>query len=171
MIWPVIGKDRRKLTIFIIGEIELLVGHQLQLFRYQPVRERRQAYRAFRDNHHVGTVALMRGFTQTPHRQQRVIIYRTAVIHQKDVHLRLDVPVLESVVEQYELSFRKLPHQFLDSSPAALAHGNLYPRAMFEVNLERLVTDAVGGAVGIGKNESPCLPFVATAQHSDIEGG
>ena len=88
---------------------------------------------------------------------------------QKDIYLRLNIAMLESIVEDNELGIGEDPEYFVDTITAIFADSYLNERGELSIDLEGFVADNIGGAFGICYDETFGFALIPAAEDSDLE--
>ena len=160
---------RHEFAVLQRGEVEFLVGIQVHGFGDDPELHGAQVLGAFGHDDDVGPGLAVAGFSQPACRQQLVVDDETMVIHEQDVDARLDIAVLEGIVEQDHVGFLGffIVGEPIDAMAAFLVHRHKDVGKLL-LHLIGLVSDVLHPRVLVSQHISPTLALVATAENGHL---
>lgn len=150
------------------GEVEALVGIEVEVLADDPVVEGFHLLGTLGDDHYLSPRELRRTVAQPSEGQHAVFVDGVVVVHQDDVDPGLDVAVLEGVVQYNQVHLRMGFAQPLDPFDASFADGD-GDVGVLEFDLFGFVADFLEGAGHCGEQETFGLPFVAAREDGDVE--
>ena len=176
LIQPEVGgllrKERMELLIDDLTEEELLMGLQMQILLDDPIGERLHLPTALGDNDNVCSARGFPWFTKLTIGQQLVGIVGPTLVGQQNRQAWADIPMLEGIIEQHDLwAFCQGQVEQLLHPPTSVAIDRYHHLRKLLLDLKRFVSDLRAGVCRGREQESPALPFVASAQDSHPIGG
>ena len=159
-----LGKYRLQVAVVEGGEVEMLVGEEVQPPRNDVELDGLHVGGAFGHNHDIGPRQFVTRLPQATGRQQLVQMQRPVVVGEHNRDEGRNITVLEGIVEQNDVEVGQQLFQLLDApAPVGIdGNGNV---GEFPLDLVRLVADVTGGRLRIGQDEPPALALVAPAEH------
>ena len=137
--------SKARVAIADVAEEQLGGRKQVKVLLHRAYGDGRDVGGTLGHHHHVGLDEPMSRLTQGAQRQQLVVERRMIVVHQHDIHLRLNPAVLEGIVEDNERDVGVDAQQFLDALAPTLAHGQRDDAIEFLINLIGLITQVARG--------------------------
>ena len=151
------------------GEEQLLIGIQIHGLGDDTELHGLEVLGALGDYHDIGTVLGLDGLAQTACGQQAIVDDQTMVIDQQDIDARLDITVLESIVEQYHIDIQTalVGCQVVDTTGALPidSHGDTWELLL---HLIGLVANHLHGGILVGQHEALALSLIATTEHGHV---
>ena len=155
-------------SIVYCREKELLIGIEVHRLGNDAILHRLQVFRTFGHYDDVGTVFTVEGFTQPASRQQLVVDDKAVIVYQQDVDARLDVAMLEGIVQQNDIQPFVKCCQLVYSVTAILVDCHLHIWILL-LHLIRLVADIEHRRVSPSQYKAFALSLVAATQHGNTE--
>ena len=156
------------MPVIIAREIKFLKREEFEILFKDAVLHRLHIGRTFCHDDDIGPVERAARLAQTAIRKQTVSKDRAVVLGEHYRHRRLDIAVLESVIEQYQTDFGINLQHTVYAFDTFLAHGHGNLRTKLAVYLIGLVAYVLGARLGCGKDKSFGSTLVAARKHTYI---
>jgi len=160
-----IGEDGFRRVVLVGGEEQVLVGIEFHDLRQDAELHRLHILWTLGDNDDIGTILALYRLTQTTCGQQLVVDDETVIVDEQDVDARLDVTVLEGIVEEDDVDILACLaiDEFLDTACTVTVDGQRDIRKLLQ-HLIGFVADLPHGGILIGQHEAMSLAFIAPTE-------
>ena len=140
-----VRKKRMQRAITEPGEEQFLEREQFQIILENPVFQSLELLGTFGHHNHIGTVNSTHRFPQPTERQQFVEKHRIIELRQHNRNGGLDIPMLESIVEHYEVYAGVKAKHLVNPCTTVLTYSHSHVIAEFLINLVWFITYIKGG--------------------------
>jgi len=163
-------EDSLQLTIVECREVKLLIGIQIHLLGEHAEIHGFHVFRTFGHDDNVCAILTLQRFTQATCWYQLVEDDGSVVVNEQNVDTRLDIAVLEGVIEQNNVCLFRLVvmNQVIDTACTFAINGYRHLR-IFLLDLIGLVANHLHLGVRRSQHIPAAFTFVASAKHSDVE--
>ena len=163
------AKHRLKVVVFNSRKQQSLIRIKVHRLCDDSEIHGAKAFRAFCDNHDVCTVLPFLVFPHAASRQELVVNKLTMVVNKQNIDSWFYIPMLESIIKQYHVSFFCLlvSYQSFNAVTSFFINSHINVRE-FPLHLKRFVPDISDCRILVGKHKPFRLALVSPTKNGNL---